>query len=223
MAVVTYFKTIYHSGEFTDQIRGYKGKRAFDILFAAFALITLVFVFIFAAIAVRLSSRGPVLFSHSRVGMSGEIFGCLKFRTMNEGSEDDLAKLLADPELAAEFDERKKLRNDPRIIPGIGHFLRKSSLDEIPQFINVLIGDMSVVGPRPVTVEEMHRYGKHQSEYLSVRPGITGAWQVSGRSALDFEERVAIDADYVENMSFFNDLAIITRTVWVVVMQKDAY
>lgn len=201
-----------------------RSKRVFDFAFALTAILSLAVLFIAIAIAVRLSSKGPVVFSHTRVGAGGHPFKCLKFRTMVPDAEMRLqSELEANPEAAAEFAEKRKLTNDPRVIPGIGNFLRRSSLDELPQFFNVLRGDMSIVGPRPVTPDELELYGGDRVNYLAVRPGITGAWQTSGRSNLSFDERVQMDTDYVLNWSFMTDLRIIARTVVVVLSGRDAF
>jgi len=164
----------------------------------------------------------PVLFGHYRVGQGGKLFRCMKFRTMLRNSEQVLAELLATDESAREEWARdQKLSNDPRIT-GIGHFLRKSSLDELPQLLNVLRGEMVLVGPRPVTVAELTRYGKVRWHYLSVRPGITGLWQVSGRNNTTYDERVALDRRYVEQKSLWMDVGILFKTVKVVVAREGA-
>jgi len=176
------------------------------------------------AVAVRLADRGPVFFAQKRVGQDGRLFSCLKFRTMVVDAEERLEEeLRTNPEARSEWAVHRKLREDPRIIPFVGKILRKHSLDELPQFINVLLGDMSIVGPRPVTPEELPLYGDKLKYYLAVRPGITGAWQVSGRSELSFDQRVNLDAGYVQNWSFLRDLFIITATVRVVLSGSDAY
>jgi Undecaprenyl-phosphate galactose phosphotransferase WbaP len=164
----------------------------------------------------------PVLFAHYRVGHEGKLFRCMKFRTMLRNSEQVLADLLRDdPAAREEWARDQKLTNDPRIT-AIGHFLRKTSLDELPQLINVLRGEMSLVGPRPITVGELTRYGKVRWHYLSVRPGITGLWQVSGRNNTTYDERVALDRRYVEQKTLWMDLAILFKTVKVVVVREGA-
>jgi Undecaprenyl-phosphate galactose phosphotransferase WbaP len=164
----------------------------------------------------------PVLFAHYRVGQGGKLFRCMKFRTMLRNSEQVLSDLLRDdPQARAEWARDQKLGNDPRITP-VGHFLRKSSLDELPQLLNVLRGEMSLVGPRPITVAELTRYGKVRWHYLSVRPGITGLWQVSGRNNTTYEERVALDRHYVEARSLWLDVGILVKTVRVVVAREGA-
>ncbi len=164
----------------------------------------------------------PILFAHYRVGHDGKLFRCLKFRSMLRNSEHLLAELLRDdPQARAEWARDQKLTLDPRITP-VGRFLRKSSLDELPQLINVLRGEMSLVGPRPITVAELTRYGRVRWHYLSVRPGMTGLWQVSGRNNTTYDERVAFDRDYVEQRSLLGDVAILFRTVRVVVLRQGA-
>lgn len=164
----------------------------------------------------------PVLFGHYRVGRNGRLFRCLKFRTMYRESQQMLADLLArDPIAHAQWQREQKLTNDPRITP-VGRFLRHTSLDELPQLINVLRGEMSLVGPRPITVGELTRYGGTRWHYLSVAPGMTGLWQVSGRNNTSYEQRVALDERYVERRSFRFDLWILLRTVKVVATREGA-
>ncbi|MEO9517716.1 MAG: sugar transferase [Paracoccaceae bacterium] len=199
-------------------------KRTFDILFSIFGLLAFAPIFVMVIIAQKLFTKGPIFFSHQRIGAGGQTFGCLKFRTMVVDAEDRLEALLeADPIAKAEFERDCKLKNDPRIIPIVGSFLRKSSLDEIPQFLNVLMGDMTIVGPRPVTERELNLYGNSKNIYTSIRPGITGLWQVSGRNDTSFEERVAFDRIYISTWSILQDLRIILRTVVVMVNRDGAY
>lgn len=164
----------------------------------------------------------PIFFAHYRVGLRGKLFRCLKFRTMYRESEQMLADLLRDNAQAREEWQRdQKLSNDPRITP-VGHFLRRTSLDELPQLFNVLRGEMVLVGPRPITVAELTRYGRVRWHYLSVRPGITGLWQVSGRNDTTYEERVALDRNYVEQRSLRMDLNILFKTIAVVLSRDGA-
>ncbi len=164
----------------------------------------------------------PIFFAHYRVGLDGKLFRCLKFRTMFRESEQMLADLLRDNAQAREEWQRdQKLSNDPRITP-VGHFLRRTSLDELPQLFNVLRGEMVLVGPRPITVAELIRYGRVRWHYLSVRPGITGLWQVSGRNDTTYEERVALDRSYVEQRTIWLDLQILFKTVGVVLSRDGA-
>lgn len=199
-------------------------KRLFDIAFALFALISLFPLFLIIIVILKVVGRGQVFYVHPRVGYDGTIFGCIKFRTMVEDADARLAELLdSDPEARAEFERDSKLKNDPRIVPVIGNFMRSTSLDELPQFINVLLGTMSVVGPRPVTDRELMLYEDGQLDYVSGRPGVTGLWQISGRNETSFEERVAIDRRYVSTWSFAEDVRIIVRTIGVVVRREGAY
>ena len=164
----------------------------------------------------------PVFFAHYRVGHDGRLFGCLKFRTMRRDAEQQLKRLLeTDPQVRAEWERDQKLANDPRITP-IGHFLRKTSLDELPQIVNVVKGQMHLVGPRPITVAELNKYGNVRWHYVSVHPGITGLWQVSGRNDTTYAERVVLDAAYVEKRSLWMDLGILLKTVKVVVLGRGA-
>jgi lipopolysaccharide/colanic/teichoic acid biosynthesis glycosyltransferase len=164
----------------------------------------------------------PILFAHYRVGMNGKLFRCMKFRTMLRNSEQALSDLLRDdPHARAEWSRDQKLTDDPRVTP-VGEFLRRTSLDELPQLLNVLRGEMSLVGPRPITVAELTRYGSVRWHYLSVRPGITGAWQTCGRSDTTYEERVAFDRLYVEQRSLLRDLDILVKTVRVVLLREGA-
>jgi lipopolysaccharide/colanic/teichoic acid biosynthesis glycosyltransferase len=169
---------------------------------------------------IALSSPGPVFFVQTRVGKDFRRFGCIKFRTMVPNADLMMSDLLdQSPELRQEFLENFKLKRDPRITP-IGHFLRITSLDEFPQFWNVLMGDMSVVGPRPLVPEELCRYGNHIDKVLTIRPGITGLWQVSGRNDIPYPQRIRIDAYYAGIRNFRLDLKIILKTVSVILFPK---
>jgi lipopolysaccharide/colanic/teichoic acid biosynthesis glycosyltransferase len=188
------------------------GKRLCDILGASLLLVAALPLMLVLMALVALDGGNPI-FAHPRVGLGGRSFRCLKIRTMVLDSEERLRRLLAeDPAAAEEWARDFKLRNDPRITR-IGRFLRKSSLDELPQLWNVLRGDMSLVGPRPVTEAEMPLYGRHADAYRSVRPGLTGIWQVSGRNDLSFAERVELDRIYAARPSFVRDAQILFMTV----------
>ena len=201
--------------------RGRVIKRAGDIVFSLLVLVLGSPLFLLLALLVKLSSRGSVFYSQRRIGRGYKGFGCLKFRTMRKDADRVLAAVLAsDPALRAEFERDHKLRNDPRITP-IGKVLRRSSLDELPQFVNVLKGQMSVVGPRPIVWDELPRYGERMDQVLSVRPGLTGLWQVSGRNNLSYETRVKMDLYYVGHRNFWLDLRILLRTVGVVLLPMD--
>jgi exopolysaccharide production protein ExoY len=197
-------------------------KRLLDIVGA----ITLAVVFspLIIGIIIAMGRGGaPVIFRHKRVGRNGELFECLKFRTMVPDAEKVLRDLLDEnPRLREEWNRDHKLRDDPRVTP-LGRFLRSTSLDELPQIWNVLKGEMSLVGPRPVTREELLRYGRNMLMYMMVKPGITGLWQVSGRSNTDYRRRVAIDVCYVRNQSILLDLWILLRTTRVVIGRHGAY
>jgi exopolysaccharide production protein ExoY len=167
-------------------------------------------------------SRGPVFYRHKRIGFRGSEFGCLKFRTMIPYSEEAFqAYLQQNCEARREWSETRKLKHDPRVTP-IGAFLRKTSLDELPQLINVIRGEMSLVGPRPVTRQELDHYGRYSAYYLQARPGLTGAWQISGRSNTSYEERVALDTQYVRDWSFGADLKIVVLTVPCVIAARGS-
>lgn len=203
--------------------RHYRGKRVVDVTVASLVLLLGLPLLAVIAFAVAVSSPGPVFYRQVRVGLGGRTFPCLKFRTMVPDAEVRLAAMVAVcPRVAAEYAASAKLKNDPRTTR-IGRVLRRSSLDELPQFINVLRGHMSVVGPRPIIEQELHRYGDHMSAYLSVRPGVTGAWQVSGRSETTYEDRVALDRKYIDNHNLRADLSIVFRTLWVVLKRSGAY
>jgi exopolysaccharide production protein ExoY len=174
-------------------------------------------------VATVVTSPGPALFRHRRVGFKGRHFDCLKFRTMVTDAPERLHQLLeSDPLAAAEWVTNRKLRHDPRVT-AIGAILRKASLDELPQLFNVLKGDMSIVGPRPVTDEELVRYSSAVNAYLACRPGITGLWQVSGRSATTYNKRIACDTFYANNWSMSLDAKILIVTVPAVLLSDSAY
>jgi Undecaprenyl-phosphate galactose phosphotransferase WbaP len=197
-------------------------KRLVDLIAAFLLVVLLALPFAFIVWLIR-RDGGPAIFAHKRVGQSGKLFPCYKFRTMRVDAEEQLRFLLArDPGLLAEWERELKLRNDPRITR-IGRFLRRTSLDELPQLINVIRGDMSLVGPRPVIEEELERYGADVDYFLMVRPGITGLWQVSGRSDSGYEARVYLDTWYVKNWSLWYDIAILFKTIKVVFHGKGAY
>jgi exopolysaccharide production protein ExoY len=202
---------------------GGKLKRIFDFIFTLFFFVLALPVFVGVAAALKLADRGPLIFKHTRVGLGGRRFSCFKFRTMIVGAEKALNSLLdADADARAQWERCQKLAYDPRITP-VGRFLRRQSIDELPQLINVLRGEMSLVGPRPITPSEMSRYGANLGLYLSARPGVTGPWQISGRSDCDFDRRVKLDADYVSSWRFSNDLFILLQTIRAVLSRKGSY
>ena len=196
-------------------------KTIFDLFFALIFLVVGSPIFISIALLVKLSSRGPIFFLQKRVGKNKKTFNCIKFRTMHPEAEDILENLIVNNEaLRKEFEETHKLKNDPRIT-NIGKFLRKTSLDEIPQILNVIKMEMSIVGPRPIVKKEILKYGKSYKKVISIKPGITGLWQVSGRNNLSYKRRVILDCLYVDNMSPIIDLRIIIRTFGVIFFPND--
>lgn len=197
-------------------------KRVTDIALASTMLLILAPVVIAIALLVW-SDGGKALFGHARIGRGGRVFHCMKFRSMRPDAEQALQALLQQDASAAEMWRRyRKLDPDPRVT-AIGNFLRTTSLDELPQLYNVLCGDMSLVGPRPVVHAELtEQYGPWASAYLAVRPGITGLWQISGRSNTSYDERIALDARYVKNLSFWGDLSILAKTVPAVLLRRGA-
>jgi undecaprenyl-phosphate galactose phosphotransferase len=197
-------------------------KRLLDVVGSV--IIGLTFSPLIVIIAIRMSLEdGPIIFRHSRVGQGGKSFDCLKFRTMAPNAEQILQELLArDPDANAEWLRNHKLRNDPRVTR-IGRFLRRTSLDELPQLWNVLRGEMSLVGPRPIVREEMLRYGRHLPTYLAAKPGVTGLWQVTGRNDTDYRRRVVMDAYYVRKCGLLLDLHILLKTIRVVLRARGAY
>lgn len=197
-------------------------KRVFDIAAALSLLLVLSPLLAVLALLVK-HDGGPCMFGHTRVGMHGRTFRCLKFRSMICNADSVLKNLLAsDPAARAEWEKDQKLRNDVRVTR-FGRFMRRTSLDELPQLWNVLRGDMSLVGPRPVVEKELRRYGDAAVYYLRVLPGITGLWQVSGRNETDYDQRVSLDISYVKNWSFAGDLRILFRTFGVVFGGRGAY
>ncbi|HFP9402810.1 TPA: undecaprenyl-phosphate galactose phosphotransferase WbaP [Raoultella planticola] len=197
-------------------------KRLFDII-GSLAIITVLSPALFYISRKVKKDGGPAIYGHERIGKGGKSFKCLKFRSMVINSKEVLEQVLAnDLEARAEWDATFKLKNDPRITK-IGHFLRRTSLDELPQLFNVLRGEMSLVGPRPIITAELERYNDEVDYYLLSKPGMTGLWQVSGRSDVDYETRVYLDAWYVKNWSMWNDIAILFKTVGVVLKKDGAY
>lgn len=198
-------------------------KYCFDALVSLALAILIIPIMAIIGICIYLDSPGPVIFSHYRMGKSGKLFPCYKFRTMVTNSQQVLQQYLSDNPTACEEWERDfKLKDDPRITR-VGRFLRKTSLDELPQLFNVLKGEMSMVGPRPIVQEEVERYGEYAQDYFLVRPGITGIWQVSGRNDIDYPERVKMDSWYVRNWSIWLDATLMLKTIKVVFDRKGAY
>jgi exopolysaccharide production protein ExoY len=210
-------------GGATHGPREYRLKRSKDQLLAVAALIALMPLLMMIAALVHFGDRGPIFFSQWRLGHQGRYFRCLKFRTMLVDADAALVRHLdADPDAAAEWAAARKLKVDPRITP-VGDLLRRTSLDELPQLINIARGEMSIVGPRPIVREEAEYYGDALGEYLAVRPGLTGLWQISGRNDVGYDERVELDRHYVSTMTLGGDLLIILRTVHAVLGRRGSY
>jgi len=197
-------------------------KRTFDLT-VSLGIALVLFPILLAIAFLIARDGGPPIYGHTRIGRNGEPFKCLKFRSMVTNSQEVLANLLAsNPVIREEWEKDFKLKDDPRITR-IGQFLRKTSLDELPQLLNVLKGEMSLVGPRPVIMEELERYQENKEYYLMAKPGMTGLWQVSGRSDVDYDTRIYFDAWYVKNWSLWNDIVILVKTVRVVFKRDGAY
>lgn len=196
-------------------------KRAMDIVGSLIGLVLFSPIFLVVALLIKVEDpKGPIIFAHKRVGKNGELIPVYKFRSMYQNA-DEMIKSFT-PEQKKEYAETFKLKDDPRITK-IGRFIRKTSLDEIPQFLNVLKGEMSIVGPRPVVEAELEKYGDKVDLYLMVTPGLTGMWQAHGRSDTSYEERVALDTYYVENRSILLDIKIILATFISVIKGKGSY
>lgn len=213
-------------------IKHNSSKRIFDVLFSLFILILFSPIYLIISSSILLSSSGPIFYISSRVGRGGKIIKCIKFRTMYKDADTLLHKLLKQNEnLKHEWEKFQKLKKDPRVTP-IGIFLRKTSLDELPQFINVLKGDLSIVGPRPfVLIGPKHNFhreikmylGDKTEKILSIRPGMTGLWQISGRSEISIKERLLIEEKYIDNQSFWLDLNLIFKTIPKIFFPTGAY
>jgi len=200
-------------------------KRYFDIVFSIAALVATAPIFVFVALLIKVEDGGPVFYRHKRLTTAGRIFGCLKFRTMVQDADARLQSLLdRDPAARAEWEQTFKLKNDPRVTR-VGKWLRKTSLDELPQFWNVLKGEMSVVGARPIVYQELCEYYNGSAGiYCSIKPGVTGLWQVGARSDTeDYDERVRLDTEYILNRTWWLDIKIIFKTIWKVLKQEGAY
>jgi exopolysaccharide biosynthesis polyprenyl glycosylphosphotransferase len=196
-------------------------KRCFDVAASGLAILILGVAMLLIALIVRLSSEGPALFRQQRVGRNGEVFTMLKFRSMVTDAEDRLQALI-DHERTVGNDVLFKMREDPRVTP-IGKFMRRFSIDELPQLFNIFLGHMSIVGPRPPLPKEVEQYEEHVHRRFLVKPGLTGLWQVSGRSNLSWEESVRLDLYYVENWSLTDDFVLIWRTAKAVLRRDGAY
>jgi exopolysaccharide production protein ExoY len=198
-------------------------KRGIDIFIACIALVVFSPLFLMIAALVKFTDGGSVFYGHRRIGHNGQEFRCMKFRTMVQNGEKVLQDYLRNnPEAYEEWRTTRKLQNDPRVT-AVGAVLRKLSLDELPQLFNIVKGEMSIVGPRPVVEDELEMYEASAFYYLQTRPGLTGLWQVSGRNDVSYETRVAMDTMYVKNWSIIRDLLIIVRTVPAVCMSRGSY
>jgi lipopolysaccharide/colanic/teichoic acid biosynthesis glycosyltransferase len=203
-------------GKYRDLI-----KRLFDIFFSLSVLVFCAPIYLVLAISIAATSSGSIFYIQERVGKDFQHFGCIKFRTMIPDADRLLDEMMAESEdIRQEFSENFKLKHDPRITK-IGRFLRTTNLDEFPQFINVLKGEMSVVGPRPLVPEEIERYGTAIDRVLTIRPGITGLWQVSGRNDIPYAQRIRIDVNYVKRRNFWLDLRIVFKTVLLTLIPKN--
>lgn len=209
---------------FPARIKHIPTKRIFDVLFSLSALSLLLPVLIPLALFVTVSTRATPIYRHRRVGRGGRPFTCYKFRSMKKGADTQLVELLQnDLQLKEEWERTRKLKDDPRVTK-FGRFLRKSSLDELPQFINVLKGDLSVVGPRAVELEEIENHiGEAAEKILTIRPGLTGLWQISGRSDTSYKKRIDFDRTYVDRRSLWMDLQIVAKTIPLMFNGKGAY
>ena len=191
-------------------------KRFLDFIFAFLLIILLIPLFLIIGILIKISSKGSIIYIQKRIGKNNTSFSCYKFRTMHPQSKYLLKKILIkNKDFKNQFSETRKIINDPRITR-IGKFLRFSSLDELPQIFNVLIGDMSFIGPRPIVKSEIKKYGKKFGKVFSIKPGISGLWQVSGRNNLSYDKRVELDINYSENINFLLDIKIFIRTIVVI-------
>jgi exopolysaccharide production protein ExoY len=206
----------------TEYETGTSAKRITDIVIASVALVFVFPLLLVVATLIRLQDGGKAVYAQKRYGRNGRTFSCYKLRSMVANADERLQEILAtDPEARAEWEEAQKLVNDPRITP-LGHFIRKTSIDELPQLINIIRGEMSLVGPRPIVESEIAKYGEYYRDYCAVRPGLTGLWQVEGRSDTTYEERVQLDVKYASNRTFTGDIMIMLRTVPAVLLSKGA-
>lgn len=196
-----------------------KVKRVIDMILASIALILLSPLFAIIAIAIKIDSKGPVFFAHKRIGKNGNIIKLYKFRSMVINAEELIKSFT--PEQMREYKENYKLTNDPRITK-VGKFLRKTSLDELPQLINIINGDLSIIGPRPVVADELEKYGVNKDKFLSVTPGLTGYWAANGRSNTTYEQRMKMELYYIDNLSLKMDIKVFFKTILSVVKKEGA-
>nr|WP_321440770.1 sugar transferase [uncultured Hyphomonas sp.] len=206
----------------TEYETGTSAKRITDIVIASVALVFVFPLLLVVGTLIRLQDGDKAVYAQKRYGRNGRTFSCYKLRSMVANADERLQEILAtDPEARAEWEETQKLVNDPRITP-LGHFIRKTSIDELPQLINIIRGEMSLVGPRPIVENEIAKYGEYYRDYCAVRPGLTGLWQVEGRSDTTYEERVQLDVKYASSRTFTGDIMIMLRTVPAVLLSKGA-
>lgn len=196
-----------------------KIKRVIDVIWASVALILLSPLFAIIAIAIKIDSKGPVFFAHKRIGKNGKIIKLYKFRSMVINAEELIKSFT--PEQMREYKENYKLTNDPRITK-VGKFLRKTSLDELPQLINIINGDLSIIGPRPVVADELEKYGVNKDKFLSVTPGLTGYWAANGRSNTTYEQRMEMELYYIDNLSLKMDIKVFFKTILSVLKKEGA-
>ncbi len=194
-------------------------KRGIDVILSTIALVVLSPLFLILAILIKLDSKGPVFFLHTRIGKNGKNIKIYKFRTMVTNAEELIKEFT--PEQMKEYKENYKLTNDPRITK-IGKFLRKTSLDELPQLINIIKGDLSIIGPRPVVKDELEKYEENIAKFLSVTPGLTGNWAANGRNNTTYEERMKLELEYVDNISLKTDIKIFFQTIYAVIKKEGA-
>ena len=196
-----------------------KIKRVIDVILASVALILLSPLFAIIAIAIKIDSKGPVFFAHKRIGKNGKIIKLYKFRSMVINAEELIKSFT--PEQMREYKENYKLTNDPRITK-VGKFLRKTSVDELPQLINIINGDLSIIGPRPVVADELEKYGVNKDKFLSVTPGLTGYWAANGRSNTTYEQRMEMELYYIDNLSLKMDIKVFFKTILSVLKKEGA-
>lgn len=194
-------------------------KRFMDVILATIALVVLSPIFLIIAIAIKIESKGPVFFKHTRIGKNGKIIKLYKFRSMVINAEELIKSFT--PEQMREYKENYKLTNDPRITK-VGKFLRKTSLDELPQLINIINGDLSIIGPRPVVADELEKYGVNKDKFLSVTPGLTGYWAANGRSNTTYEQRMEMELYYIDNLSLKMDIKVFFKTILSVLKKEGA-
>ena len=196
-----------------------KIKRMIDVILASIALILLSPLFAIIAIAIKIDSKGPVFFAHKRIGKNEKIIKLYKFRSMVINAEELIKSFT--PDQMKEYKENYKLTNDPRITK-VGKFLRKTSLDELPQLINIINGDLSIIGPRPVVADELEKYGTNKDKFLSVTPGLTGYWAANGRSNTTYEQRMQMELYYIDNLSLKMDIKVFFKTILSVLKKEGA-